>query len=189
MVGRGRRRLPVGPRRAGHEVPDRGRGGRRRARSRAPAGAPRAATLKLISVVDEETGGAAGAQWLTENRPDLARCDWLLNEGAGAVMPFGDRRLYGVCVAEKGTFRFAVRARGTRRPRVGPGLADNALLKLAPLLARLGRAAARPTTSPTSRARLLEALGVDADDPARRARAAAPRSTRGSRRSSSRRSA
>ena len=72
--------------------------------------------LKLISVVDEETGGIKGAKWLCENRPDLARADFLLNEGAGSVMPFGDRRLHGVCCAEKGTFRFAVRARG-RRPR------------------------------------------------------------------------
>src|SRR6266545_1717143 len=62
---------------------------------------PARGELKLISVVDEETGGALGARWLTEQRPDLARVDWLLNEGAGALMPYGDRRLYGVCVAEK----------------------------------------------------------------------------------------
>src|SRR5215210_80145 len=68
--------------------------------------------LKLISVVDEETGGRLGAQWLTEERPDVVRVDWLLNEGAGAVMPYGERRLYGVCCAEKGTFRFRVVARG-----------------------------------------------------------------------------
>jgi acetylornithine deacetylase/succinyl-diaminopimelate desuccinylase-like protein len=68
--------------------------------------------LKLIAVVDEETGGRLGAQWLTERRPDAVRVDWLLNEGAGAVMLYGDRRLYGVCCAEKGTFRFRVSARG-----------------------------------------------------------------------------
>ena len=45
--------------------------------------------LKVISVVDEETGGGLGAQWLTEQRPDVARVDWLLNEGGGAVMPYG----------------------------------------------------------------------------------------------------
>jgi acetylornithine deacetylase/succinyl-diaminopimelate desuccinylase-like protein len=52
-------------------------------------------------------------------------------------MPFGDRRLYGVCVAEKGTFRFAVRARGRAGHASVPGLADNALVKLVPVLARL----------------------------------------------------
>ena len=39
--------------------------------------------LKIISVADEEVGGLVGAQWLTQERPDLARCDMLLNEGAG----------------------------------------------------------------------------------------------------------
>src|SRR3954468_2451458 len=38
--------------------------------------------LKVIAVVDEETGGRWGAQWLTEQHPDQARVDWLVNEGA-----------------------------------------------------------------------------------------------------------
>jgi acetylornithine deacetylase/succinyl-diaminopimelate desuccinylase-like protein len=126
---------------------------------------PARGALKLISVVDEETGGAAGAQWLTENRPDLARCDWLLNEGAGTVMPFGERRLYGVCVAEKGTFRFAVRARGRAGHASVPGLADNALVKLVPVLARLAEQRPAFDVAPEPRA-ALEAFGVDADDPA-----------------------
>ena len=71
--------------------------------------------LKIMGVVDEEIGGLHGAQWLTQQRPDLVRCDYLLNEGAGPVMPYGDRRLYGVCCAEKGTFRFA-RARRRAAP-------------------------------------------------------------------------
>ena len=75
----------------------------------------------MIAVADEETGGALGAKWITEKRPDLRRVDYLLNEGAGAVMPYGDRRLYGVCVAEKGTFRFNVRHDRHRRPRLRPG--------------------------------------------------------------------
>ena len=126
---------------------------------------PARGALKLIALVDEETGGEAGAQWLTENRPDLARCDWMLNEGAGTVMPFGDRRLYGVCVAEKGTFRFAVRARGTAGHASVPGLADNALVKLVPVLARLAEGRAAYDVAPEPRA-VLEALGLDADDPA-----------------------
>ena len=72
----------------------------------------------MIAVADEETGGILGAKWITENRPDLSRVDFLLNEGAGAVMPYGDRRLYGVCVAEKGTFRFNVDTDRHRRPRL-----------------------------------------------------------------------
>src|SRR4051794_19520789 len=67
---------------------------------------PARGDLLVVSVVDEEVGGADGAIWLCDNHPDLVRCDYLLNEGAGAVIPFGEERLYGVCVAEKGVVRF-----------------------------------------------------------------------------------
>src|SRR5215217_622270 len=125
---------------------------------------PARGTLKVITVVDEETGGRWGAQWLTEERPDQARVDWLVNEGAGTVMPYGDRRLYGVCCAEKGTFRFRVRARGRAGHASVPALADNALLKLLPALERLGtgRAAYDVVDEPR---RFLEAIGEDPEDP------------------------
>jgi acetylornithine deacetylase/succinyl-diaminopimelate desuccinylase-like protein len=120
--------------------------------------------LKIISVADEETGGRLGAQWLTEQRPDVARVDFLLNEGGGAVMPYGERRLYGVCCAEKGTFRFRVRARGRAGHASVPALADNALLKLLPALERIGtgRAAYDVVDEPR---RFLEAIGEDPEDP------------------------
>ena len=125
---------------------------------------PARGALKVFSVVDEETGGIKGAKWLCENRPDLARADYLLNEGAGTVMPFGDRRLHGVCCAEKGTFRFAVRARGRAGHASVPATADNALLKLAPALERLG--SRRPPYDVTDEPRaFLRAIGDDPDDP------------------------
>ncbi len=120
--------------------------------------------VKLIAVADEETGGSLGAQWLTENRPEVSRVDYLVNEGAGSVMPYGDRRLYGVCVAEKGTFRFRVRTTGTAAHASIPGLADNALLKLAPAITALG--AAKPGFDLTEATHaLLEGLGEDPRDP------------------------
>ena len=133
--------------------------------------------LKLIAVVDEETGGRLGAQWLTEERPDAVRVDWLLNEGAGAVMLYGDRRLYGVCCAEKGTFRFRVSARGRAGHASVPALADNALLKLVPALERLGGGRAGYDVVDEPRA-FLEAIGEDASDPegaVERMRATEPR--------------
>jgi acetylornithine deacetylase/succinyl-diaminopimelate desuccinylase-like protein len=123
-------------------------------------------TLKVISVVDEETGGLLGAKWITEERPDLSRVDYLLNEGGGAVIPYGERSLYGVCVAEKGTFRFNVSTSGKAAHASIPGLADNALLKLAPAIVAMGEK--RPgfdLTEATSA--LLEALGESPDDPER----------------------
>ena len=138
---------------------------------------PARGELKLIAVVDEETGGRLGAQWLTERHPDIARVDFLLNEGAGAVMPYGHRRLYGVCCAEKGTVRFRVRARGRAGHASVPALADNALLKLLPALERLGTGRAEYDIGDGPRV-FLDAIGEDAADPAgavERLRAAEPR--------------
>ena len=126
---------------------------------------PQRGALKVFAVADEEVGGQLGAQWLCEHRPDLARCDFLLNEGGGALMPYGDERLYGVCCAEKGTFRFKVTARGTAGHASLPGIADNALLKLAPVLERLGNARSPFALTEPTRA-LLQALGQDPEDPA-----------------------
>jgi acetylornithine deacetylase/succinyl-diaminopimelate desuccinylase-like protein len=143
----------------------------------ARAGGLERGELKVISVADEEVGGTVGAQWLTEERPDAARVDYLLNEGGGAVMPLGGRRFYGVCCAEKGTFRFAVRTRGTAGHASVPGIADNALLKLAPVIERLGSGRPRADVTEEPRA-LLEAIGEDASDldgALERLRAAEPR--------------
>jgi acetylornithine deacetylase/succinyl-diaminopimelate desuccinylase-like protein len=125
---------------------------------------PARGELKIIAVVDEETGGRLGAQWLTEERPDAARVDWLVNEGGGPVMPYGERRLYPICCAEKGTFRFRVRARGIAGHASFPGYGDNALLKLAPVITRLGERQTEFDVAAEPRA-MLEALGEDPDDP------------------------
>jgi acetylornithine deacetylase/succinyl-diaminopimelate desuccinylase-like protein len=115
--------------------------------------------LLVVVVVDEETGGEDGAIWLTQNHPDLARCDFLLNEGAGTVIPHGDERLYGVCTAEKGVFRFSLTTRGAAGHASMPNVADNALPKLAPLLAAL--AANKPELDLTEAPRaLLAALDL-----------------------------
>jgi acetylornithine deacetylase/succinyl-diaminopimelate desuccinylase-like protein len=96
-----------------------------------------AGDLIVVSVVDEETGGAEGAQWICAERPDLVRCDMLLNEGAGTSIPYDGDRLYGVCVAEKGVFRFRLRVDGIAGHASIPKIGDNALLKLAPLLDKM----------------------------------------------------
>src|SRR5918998_3540020 len=74
---------------------------------------PARGELLVVVVVDEEVGGTDGAIWLTEHHPDAVRCDELLNEGAGSVIPVDGTPVYGVCVAEKGVFRFTVTTEGT----------------------------------------------------------------------------
>ncbi len=122
--------------------------------------------LLVVVVVDEEVGGELGAIWMCANHPDLVRCDFLLNEGAGAVIPYDGERLYGVCVAEKGVFRFRLLTDGVAGHASIPKIGDNALLKMAPLLARMGERQPGFDLTDGPRA-LLEGLGLPPDgDPA-----------------------
>ena len=115
----------------------------------------------MISVSDEEVDGT-GAEWLTTQRPDLARCDYLLNEGAGELFAVGDARFYAVSVGEKGVFRFTLSTDGAAGHASLPMIADNALLKLGPLLDAL--ADGRPGWDMTPSVReLLAALGLSND--------------------------
>jgi acetylornithine deacetylase/succinyl-diaminopimelate desuccinylase-like protein len=122
--------------------------------------------LLVVAVADEETGGGEGAMWLTEHHPDAVRCDLLLNEGAGTVFPFGDERVYGVCVAEKGVFRFTVTTEGVAGHASTPKMGVNALLKMVPLLQAMGERQPPYDVTDTPRALLAE-LGLPLDgDPA-----------------------
>jgi acetylornithine deacetylase/succinyl-diaminopimelate desuccinylase-like protein len=124
---------------------------------------PARGDLLVVVVVDEETGGEEGAIWLTDTHADKVRCDYLLNEGAGTVIPHDGGRLYGVCVAEKGVFRFTLMTRGAAGHASMPNIADNALLKLAPLVQALGER--RPSFDVTDAPRaFLEALGTSYEE-------------------------
>lgn len=138
---------------------------------------PARGELLVCAVVDEETGGELGAQWITETHPHKVRCDYLLNEGGGGVFEYGGGRRYGVCCAEKGVFRFKLVTDGVAGHASMPKMGENALLKLGPLLERLG--AKQPSYAITDvPAAFLRGLGEDAGDPAgaiRRLTAAEPR--------------
>ncbi len=95
--------------------------------------------LLVVTTADEEMGARAGAQWLCREHPEKVRADYVLNEGGGVSFELDGRRFYTLCVGEKGVFRFKLRARGKAGHASVPGLGENALLKIAPLLARLRR--------------------------------------------------
>ena len=121
--------------------------------------------LLVVAVVDEETGGAQGAEWLTNTHPEKVRCEMLVNEGGGAVFEYRGRRRYGVCCAEKGIFRFTVTTDGVAGHASMPKIADNALLKMGPVLERL--AARQPAYTLTAEpAAFLRGIGEDPEDPA-----------------------
>jgi len=121
--------------------------------------------LLIVVVVDEETGGTLGAEWITQTHPERVRCDMLVNEGAGCVFEYGGARRYGVCCAEKGVFRFTVTTDGVAGHASMPSMGENALLKMAPLLERLGTRQPSYELTDVPRA-FLAAIGEDPDDPA-----------------------
>jgi acetylornithine deacetylase/succinyl-diaminopimelate desuccinylase-like protein len=125
---------------------------------------PARGELLVVAVVDEETGGELGAEWLTKNHPEKVRCDMLLNEGGGAVFEYRGKRRYGVCCAEKGIFRFTVTTEGVAGHASIPGIGENALLKMAPVLERLGERQPGYRLTDVPRA-FLEGIGEDAADP------------------------
>jgi len=138
---------------------------------------PARGELLIVSVVDEETGGELGAQWITETHPEKVRCDLLINEGGGAVFEYAGRRCYGVCCAEKGVFRFTITTDGIAGHASMPSMGENALLKMGPVLDRL--AARQPSSLPTDEPlAFLAGIGEDPEDPdgsLARLRAADPR--------------
>jgi len=121
---------------------------------------PARGELLVMCVSDEEAGGRYGVQFLCEEHPEKVRCDYLINEGGGAVLPFEGRRVFGVCCAEKGVFRFTVTAEGVAGHASMPRMGDNAVLKLAPLIERMRE---QPSFDLTEEPRaLFEALGEPA---------------------------
>jgi acetylornithine deacetylase/succinyl-diaminopimelate desuccinylase-like protein len=125
---------------------------------------PERGTLKLVFVADEETGGDVGARWLITAHRERVRCDMLINEGGGESFEYRGRRHYGVCCAEKGIFRFTITARGAAGHASLPRTGDNALLKLAPALAKL---ADQPDSFEVTAgpAEFLRGIGENPDDP------------------------
>jgi len=124
---------------------------------------PEAGELKLVFTSDEETGADKGAAWLTREHPELVRADFVVNEGAGELIRRGEHRVYGVCVAEKGVFRFTLDTHGRSGHASVPRIGENALLKLAPHLSALTEIRPEPVRQ-AEVDELLSALGLDPSD-------------------------
>jgi acetylornithine deacetylase/succinyl-diaminopimelate desuccinylase-like protein len=97
-----------------------------------------AGDLIFAATADEEVGAGFGAQWLCEAHPEAVRCDYLINEGSGERLELGGKPFYMCSVAEKMSAPFRLRVRGRSGHASMPGIADNALVKAAPLITTLG---------------------------------------------------
>jgi acetylornithine deacetylase/succinyl-diaminopimelate desuccinylase-like protein len=96
----------------------------------------------FVAAADEEVGKAFGLQWLCEEHPDAVRVDYAVNEGGGERIELGGRPFYTCASAEKMSAPFRLRVHGRSGHASKPGIADNALVKAAPLIEAL--AAYRP---------------------------------------------
>jgi acetylornithine deacetylase/succinyl-diaminopimelate desuccinylase-like protein len=130
---------------------------------------PESGELMIIVTADEEAGATVGAKWLCEQHPDVVRCDYVVNEGGGQLLEVNGKRVYGVCVAEKGVFRYTLTAHGRAGHASIPRVGDNALVKLAPIIEALGRAGHGTLSLEPEVAATIAALGIDADGDAQRA--------------------
>ena len=118
VVGRAARRLRLGARRQGHEEPGCGRGGRGAGADRGGLAARGRRAQAGRSPATRRPAPTTARQWLVSEHPDLVRADFVVNEGAGELIRHGEHRVYGVCVAEKGVFRFTLTPRA-QRARIG----------------------------------------------------------------------
>lgn len=95
--------------------------------------------LIFVAEADEEMGTErVGLPYLCEEHPDAVRAEYALNEGGGDRIEFGGQVLYLCAAAEKMSSPFRVRVRGRSGHGSMPGIADNALLKAAKVVERLG---------------------------------------------------
>ncbi|HEY1357900.1 MAG TPA: M20/M25/M40 family metallo-hydrolase, partial [Thermoleophilaceae bacterium] len=109
-----------------------------------------AGDLIFAATADEEMGEGVtyGLEWLCAEHPDAVRCDFAVNEGAGDRVQLGGRVLYLCSAAEKRSSPFALRVHGRSGHGSMPAIADNALVKAAGLIERLGAFEPAPVLIP-----------------------------------------
>ncbi|HEY8192619.1 MAG TPA: M20/M25/M40 family metallo-hydrolase [Gaiellaceae bacterium] len=115
--------------------------------------------LIFAACADEEVGVGFGLQWLCQAHPEAVRAEYCMNEGGGDRLVLGGRVFYACSTAEKMSSPFRVHVRGRSGHASRPGIADNALVKAAPLVERLGRFQDKPEVGPEVEAFLRAVCG------------------------------
>ena len=118
--------------------------------------------LIYFAVADEEAGGNWGAKWMLENEPDAVMADYVLTEMGGFGFSHASGRSVIINVAEKGSGGARLTVKGTPGHGSMPFGADNALLKAAEVLRRLGRHRPMPQLDDLWTG-LLDTLGIEGD--------------------------
>jgi acetylornithine deacetylase/succinyl-diaminopimelate desuccinylase-like protein len=108
-----------------------------------------AGDLVFAATADEEIGTNFGLSWLCEAHPEAVRAEYCVNEGAGDRIDFGAGRIFYLCAAaEKMSSPFLLTVHGRSGHASMPGIADNALVKAAPLIERVADLRPEPRLGP-----------------------------------------
>lgn len=118
-----------------------------------------AGDLIFAACADEEVGDGFGLQWLCEAHPEAVRAEYCVNEGGGDRLVLGGRVFYACSTAEKMSSPFRITVRGRSGHASRPGIADNALVKAAPLVQILGDFRDEPELGPEVEAFLKAVCG------------------------------
>jgi acetylornithine deacetylase/succinyl-diaminopimelate desuccinylase-like protein len=120
-----------------------------------------AGDLIFAAVADEEVGEGEqfGLPWLVDEHPDAVQTEYSINEGAGDRLVLGGTPFYFCATAEKMASPFKLRVRGRSGHGSMPAIADNALVKAAKLIERLGEFKGEPQIGPEVEALLQTVLG------------------------------
>jgi acetylornithine deacetylase/succinyl-diaminopimelate desuccinylase-like protein len=115
--------------------------------------------LIFAACADEEVGAGFGLQWLVEEHPDAVRAQYCINEGGGDRLVLDGRAFYVCSTAEKMSAPFRIIVHGRSGHASRPGMADNALVKAAPMVERLGAFRDEPEVGPEVAAFLQAVCG------------------------------
>jgi acetylornithine deacetylase/succinyl-diaminopimelate desuccinylase-like protein len=117
--------------------------------------------LIFAACADEEVGTGYGLSWLCEAHPEAVRAEYSLNEGAGERVELGGRAFYLCATAEKMSSPFRLLVHGRSGHASMPGIADNALVKAARFVERLGALRPEPRIEPEVKMLLRTMTGGD----------------------------
>ena len=118
----------------------------------------------FIAAADEEVGVDFGLAWLCREHPDAVRAEYSINEGAGDRIELAGKPFYVASTAEKMSSPFMLRVRGRSGHASMPSIADNALVKAAKLIQRLGEFQPEPRLEPEVAALFEAAVGAPPED-------------------------
>ena len=111
-----------------------------------------AGDLVFAATADEEVGVDVGLSWLCRAHPDTVRTDFCVNEGGGDRAVVDGQAVYLCTTAEKMSAPFRLLVHGRSGHASMPAIADNALVRAARLIERLGDVKEPPRLLPETEA-------------------------------------